>query len=79
MGVMNVLYILHRKMRANHAVTPRSISRQEIKISVCLIKHCPMKTCESGDIAYTFLTSALEGDEWSALRASPGLTPEEEL
>lgn len=48
--------------------------RQKANPSACLFKHCPNNRYR----VHSFLTSALERDEWSALRASPGLTPEKE-
>jgi hypothetical protein len=48
-----------------------------VKLSLCLInKRHTMKTWRSGGIAQPFLTLALDGGEWSALRPSR-FTPEE--
>jgi hypothetical protein len=43
-------------------------NNKEAKLSLCLIKHHGMKTYGGGGVAPPFLTSALDGSEWSASR-----------
>lgn len=40
-------------------------------LSLCLIKHLVMKTCDGMETQFhVLLTSAIDGNEWSALRPS---------
>jgi len=46
------------------------------KLFLCLTKHRAMQTCGREDVCHTFLTSALDGGEWSAsrfARFTPGI------
>jgi hypothetical protein len=41
------------------------ISSRNVKLALCLIKHNAMETLWNGDKAQPFMTSALDGNEWS--------------